>query len=268
MSRKFNLIKKAKMTGIPWIFILAWGIPIGILVITLSSPKAKSFNLPEEPGKIIGGSIAYDGRFFWGTRILLSFGAEMKKEIIKFNSSGEEIKTFIPKKNFCGIAFDGERLWTADAVGSTDNLSDNGKFYTIDPETGKLMEQFAIHKDYMLEGITGSEHRLWVWGKHAEDENIVFLWQINPYSESILHEIELSPSIAASCSGITFFGGNIWAVVGMTNKEVLKITPQRGRIVETYDLSGEEINGIVTDGENILLADGEAHKLNTLDSYE
>ena len=268
MPPKLNLVRKFRGMRIPWIFILAWGVPLIILFITLVSPEAKSYKLPMEPGKIVGGSIAYDGRLFWGTRIMVSFGAEMKKEIVQFNSSGVIITTFIPEENFSGIAFDGDRLWTADAAGSADYLSDNGKFYTIDPETGKLMEQFAIHKDYLLDGITGSEHRLWVWGRHAEDKTAVFLWEINPYSESILHEIELSPNIVAACSGIAFFDGYIWAVVGLADKEVLKITPQRGRIVERLDLSDEEINGIATDGASVLLADGEAHKLYRLDTYE
>ena len=60
---------------------------------------------------------------------------------------------------------------------------------------------------------------------------------------------------------MTYIDGYIWVVGGLIKKEVLKIDPQSGEVVKRYDYSGRVINGIATDGENILLVDEEKNML-------
>ena len=74
----------------------------------------KSIPLPGKKGTGIGGTMAFDGKCFWGTRVPLSFKREAKKEIVKFDTFGEVIKTFTSKENFSDLTFDGKNIFFAD----------------------------------------------------------------------------------------------------------------------------------------------------------
>jgi hypothetical protein len=270
MTSEVNLKKERKRWKfkLPWIFILAWGIPLIILFTGLLNSGDGNIDLPESPGKIIGGSIAFDGRYYWATRILLSFGAEIKREIVKFDPKGDVCSIFTPTHDFRGLAYDGEQLWTADAVGSEDFLNDDGGFYIIDQESGQFVKKFSIQRDYMVDGLAASRQALWVLGRTVEQPDKVFLWEIDPHIKSITNEAELSDELIISCSGITFLNGYVWALVGSAEKEVLKISPHDGRIVKRYDFSGDDINGITNNGNQIFIADGGEHQLLVLDTGE
>lgn len=260
--------KKRKRLKLPWIMIIAWGIPLIVFFSVLLSSDDEYIDLPQSRGKIIGGSIAFDGRYYWATRIIISFGAEIKREIVQFDPSGDIKHIFVPEQDFRGLAYDGELLWSADATGSEDYLSDNGRFYIIDQESGQFIEKFAIQKDYLLDGIAAGRQKLWVLGRHAEQPSRIFLWEIDPHIKSIINEMELSEEMRMPCSGITFLEGYIWAVVGSAKKEVVKISPYDGRILKRYDFTDSEINGITNNGHKILLADGDQHQFFALDTED
>jgi hypothetical protein len=260
--------KRRRTFKIGLIFSLSWIIGLVVFFITFFSRDDDYIEVAHEPGMVIGGSIAYDGRYYWATRLLVSFGAEIKREILQFTAAGDIEFFFTPQHDFRGLAFDNERLWTAEAYGSQDYLSDKGNFYTIDRTSGQFTGQFAIHRDYLLDAITAGNGRLWVLGRYDTQEKRVFLWEIDHYIGSIVHEVEISDNIKIPCSGIAFLDGYVWAVVGSIDREVVKISPQDGRILESHDFSGYEINGIASDGNTILLADGDKNQLRALEAFE
>ena len=260
--------KKRKRIKIGGIFFILWAIPLVVFLITLLSEDNDYIDVPDIPGKMIGGSIAYDGRYYWATRIEISFGAAIKKEIVQFGPSGDVYHIFTPTQDFCGIAYDGERLWTADAAGSADYLSDDGNFYIIDQESGQFIEKFAIHRDYLLDGLTAGAGKLWVLGRYSEQQDRVFIWAVDYHIRSITHEVEVSKNSMMCCSGIAFLDGYIWAVLGPAGDEVVKISAHDGRIVQRYGLSETEINGIASDGHRILIVDRLTHQLYTLKGTE
>lgn len=263
MGIEVNLRKKKKprRSRFGWMFFLPWLIPVIIVFITLVSENGDHIDIPDTPGKIIGGSIAYDGRYYWATRILVSFGAEIKREIIQFDPSGEVYHIFTPEKDFRGLAYDGERLWTADANGSEEYLSGDGNFYVIDQESGQFMTKFTIDRNYLLDGLTAGDGNLWVMGRYSDQQSRVFLWVIDQHVRSIIHEVEVSKDILTPCSGIVFLDGYIWAVVGFAGREIVKISPRDGRILIRQEFPDTEINGIATDGHQILVVDNYAHQL-------
>jgi|GEM_PF-3374296 len=270
MCAQINLKQKKKRRAFPgWLIFVAAGVVNGVIIlvsVVLSRPEYY-IPLPEPQGKIVGGSIAFDGEFFWTARMLVSFGAETSHEIVQFDAEGNVINVFRPERDFRGLAFDGTRLWTADAAGSGNYIM-NGKFYTVDMGNGRLVEQFTINRDYFLDGIGASEYRLWVVGRYRVEESGAFLWEIDQYTRTIAHEVTLPAGDLQTCSGITYFKDHIYAVVGIVHKEVLKISTYEGRIIERFDFSGRQINGITNNGNDILVADGEEHKFLTLNDNE
>jgi hypothetical protein len=270
MGTEVNLRKnkKRRKSRFGWMFFLPWLIPVIIVFITLISENDNYIDIQNIPGKIIGGSIAFDGRYYWATRILVSFDAEVKREIVQFDPSSDVYHVFTPEYDFRGLAYDGEHLWTADATGSQEYLSGDGNFYIIDQESGQFLTKFTIDRDYLLDGLTAGNGMLWVLGRYSEQQNRIFLWTIDQHIRSITHEVEMQKDLITPCSGIAFLDGYIWAVVGLAGREVVKISPHDGRIVQRYDFSESEINGITTDGKQIFIVDGEVHQLYALDIAE
>ncbi len=238
-------------------------INIALICLVGCSNGKEGICLPEDEGMIIGGSIVFDGNYFWCTRVPSETRSDRKKEIIKFNQSGEVICTFTPKENFRELAFDGENLWTADASGPGPArfFGYGGNFYTIESETGILNKQFTISETYgSLRGLAASEDRLWAFIE-MDYENLIIV-EITLESKSIVKRIRLPKRVR--CSGMAYIDGYLWLVSGLIKKEVLKLDPQSGEVVKRYDYAGRVINGIATDGENIFLVDGERNILLTL----
>jgi hypothetical protein len=268
MSAQVNLINKMKKRKFP-----LWGAVIGIALVNIfiflfiseSETNGHSIPLPEAQSRIIGGSIAHDGESFWATGMLITFGARTERDIIQFDKDGKVLNVFTPEQDFCGLAFDGTRLWTADAAGSGPYAL-NGKFYTVDRGNGRLVEQFTINRDYLLDGIAASEYRLWVIGRYRGGDTQVFLWEIDQYSKAIAHEVALSKGDFVSCTGVTYFQDYLYAVVGVDYKQVVKISTYEGRVVNRFDFSERDIYGITNDGKDVLVADGSARALLTLDA--
>ena len=268
MSAQVNLLNKIKRRKFP-----IWGIFVAVALVNIliflfvakEEPDEHGIPLPEAQCRVIGGSIAYDGESFWATGMLVTFGSKTERDIVKFDNEGNVLDVFTPEQDFCGLAFDGTRLWTADAAGSGP-FALNGKFYTVDRESGRLVEQFTITRNYLLDGIAASEYRLWVIGRYYGEETEIFLWEIDQYSRTIAHEVALSVSDFMSCTGITYFREYLYAVVGIDHKQVLKISTYEGRVIERFDYSGCDLYGIANDGKHVLVADGSARALFTLDA--
>jgi hypothetical protein len=271
MGVRANLVPKKKRRAFPFwsIFMVVGLVNLGIfLLVFTTQDNDQGIPLPEAQCRILGGSIAFDGETFWATAMLITFGAKTDQDIVQFDNEGKVINVFTPEQDFCGLAFDGERLWTADAVGSGLYIMTGGKFFTVDMGSGRLVEQFTINRQYMVDGIAASEYQLWVIGRYRDREGQVFLWEIDQYSKSIAHEITLPAADFLSCSGITYFKDYIYAVVGIDRKQVLKISTYEGRIVERFDFTGREIYGITHDRNDVLVADGKAKRLFSLITEE
>lgn len=223
----------------------------------------KVIPLPEDENWGIGGSMAFDGNYFWGMRIPRSFTSEKSKEIVRFDELGQVVNIYTPEQNFSELAFDGKNVWTTDAFGSDiAAIEFNGNFYIIDPETGILKKQFRIYEDYMVDALAASGDRLWVYANHAgEEAHDKFILEIDIGAGAIINVMSYPEDISSTCSGMTYAGGHLWLTTGLIKHEVIKMNPQTGEIVKKYDFTGRVINGITTDGKNIYLADGEKHVL-------
>jgi len=116
--------------------------------------------------------------------------------------------------------------------------------------------------------LLGSSPAGLIMGRVVGQPDKVFLWEIDLHIGSIINEAELPDELIMSCSGITFLDGYVWAVVGSAEKEILKISPHDGRIVKRYDFSGDDINGITNNGDQIFIADGVEHQLLVLETGE
>lgn len=268
MGLQINLDPKIKKRVFP-----IWGIAVAIglvnlvvfLVIKQSETEEYSIPLPGNQSRVIGGSIAFDGQSFWAAGMVVTFGARHERDIVQFDEEGMVLNVFTPAQDFCGLAFDGTNLWTADAAGSGPH-SMSGAFYTVDRESGRLIEQFAMNRDCLLDGIAASEYRLWVIGRYRDREKEVFLWEVDQYSESIAHEVALPAEDLMYCTGITYFKEHIYAVADVDHRQVLKISTYDGRIVERYDYSWRRIYGITNNGKEVLVADGGAKNLYVLEN--
>ncbi len=217
--------------------------------------------IQEEEGTLMGGSMAFDGIYFWAMSIDKGFKSTAGKKINKIDKSGKIVSSFNPKENISGdIAFDGENLWTGYAFGwETGRMySDHGAIYLIDPETERLTNKFTIPEYFDdLEGLAANSSTLWVMvmKRDEEDKRVEYIYEIDLESESIESIIKLDEFL--DCTGMSYLDGHLWVLGGFFHKKVFKVEPGSGEIIEEYDFEMRIINGIVSTGKEIYLFDEE-----------
>lgn len=238
-------------------------IPVAVLFATLSiisgcGAGEKQIPMPRVENALIGGSMAYDGKYFWATQVPRLSHVEEDRKIIKFDDSGTLISSFTPEENFHDITYDGQHLWTATVFGweTGRHYGEHGYFYTIDPETGELTAQFMISQVYdWLEGLTAGEDRLWA---AVQIEREMFLFEIDIELGTVMNTIQL-PDI--SVIAIAYAKNHLWVVAGFLKHSIIKMNPHTGEIIKEYDYPGRVLNGIVAVDNDIFLVDGEKNML-------
>lgn len=218
----------------------------------------KQIPMPVVENALIGGSMAYDGKYFWATQVPRLSHLEEDRKIIQFDDSGTLINSYAPEENFHDVTFDGEHLWTATVFGweAGRYYGEHGYFYTIDPETGELTPQFMISQVYdWLEGLTAGEGRLWA---AVKIEHAMFLFEIDPTLGVVVNTIQL-PDI--SVTAIAYAKNYLWVAGGFLKHEVVKINPHTGEVIKEFDYTGRILNGIVAVDNDIFLVDGEKNVL-------
>ena len=221
--------------------------------------------IQEEEGTLMGGSMAFDGTYFWVMSIDKGFKSKAGKKINKIDKSGQIVSSFKPKENIRGdIAFDGKNLWTGYTFGwETGRMySDHGVIYLIDPETEKLTNKFTIPEYFDdLEGLAADGKTLWamVMKRDEEGKRIEYIYEINLGSESIENIVKLDEFLG--CTGMSYLDGYLWVLGGFLSKKVFKIEPGSGEIVKERDFELRVINGIVSTGKEIYLFDEETDVL-------
>lgn len=209
----------------------------------------KDTSIPKEGER---SCLGFDGNCFWIFRILgelrsMSDINKLKPQLVKLNRSGKIIDTFGVDETILGLAFDGENLW---AVCET---LQSKVFYTIEPETGELVEEFAVPSmSYGTKGLAATTDKLWLFASEEKGRGI---YEIDIASRSVGKRIELPYLLPG---GITYADGTLWVGAAGSRGGVLRIDPESGEIVRKYDLAHCYIFGLTTDGKDIFM--GEADK--------
>lgn len=221
----------------------------GTLSVFVGCGGQKDTTIPKDGER---SCLGFDGNCFWIFRILgklrsLSDIDKLKPQLVKLNRSGKIINTFDVNETVSGLAFDGENLW---AVCET---LESEVFYTIEPEAGELVTQFAVPSmGYDTEGLAAGSDKLWLF---VSEEKGRCIYEIDIASRSVGNRIEL-PYLTPG--GITYADGTLWVGDAGSRGEVLRIDPESGEIVRKYDLAHGYIFGLTTNGRDIFI--GEADK--------
>ncbi|MBD3370909.1 hypothetical protein GF402_11190 [Candidatus Fermentibacteria bacterium] len=245
--------------------VVATALTVGILLIGAcgrgggSGPSSIEIN--EEPGTLIGGSMAFDGTHIWTMSITQGFDTNAVRKIIKINMNGEIVDSFQPDENISGdLCFDGETLRTGYAFGWEAGAvyADHKAIYAIDPETKELTNEFSLPEFFDdLDGLTATPGTLWAMVMKRDEERVrvEYLYKIDLVTRRTLEKYEFTEF--NSCTGIAFLDGDIWALTGTFSKDLFQIDTQTGTIENVYDLEYNVINGILSMNEGIYLFDEE-----------
>lgn len=220
-----------------------------------------SIEINEEPGTLIGGSMAFDGTHIWTMSITRGFDTTGVKKIIKIDMNGEIVDSFEPDENISGdLCFDGETLRTGYAFGweAGSVYADHKAIYTIDPETKELTNEFSLPEFFDdLDGLAATPGTLWamVMKRNEEGVRVEYLYKIDLVTRRTLEKYEFREF--NSCTGIAYLDGDVWALTGTFSKELFQIDTQTGTIENVYDLEYDVINGILSMNGGLYLFDEE-----------
>ena len=141
-----------------------------------------------------------------------------------------------------GMAFDGSRLWTANASGSVSIATLQEPPFPVVTVSAGFSQLIGILYDgvnmWVSDGVAGKVHRL--------DENGAILQSV---------------TVGSNPGRMVYDGTNLWVVNGASNS-VSVIVAATGAVAFTLDQvgpAGGELAGIAFDGERILVADQENH---------
>lgn len=136
-----------------------------------------------------------------------------------------------------GLAFDGRRLWVADAF--------DDRIYAIDAETSKVVKSFET-PGYDPEGLTWDGEYLW----HIDSgENLIY--RLDPDSGAAIKIIESS---TADPRDIAWDGKFIW-VVDHKKNILMKVSPVDGAAAKFFPSPATEPTGITFDGKYLWVTD-------------
>jgi hypothetical protein len=136
-----------------------------------------------------------------------------------------------------GLAYDGSRLWVADAI--TDRI------YAIDPETGKVLTSFES-PGYEPEGLAWDGTGLW-----CSDSAEKLLYRLDVDTGAAVKVVE---SCTANPRDLAWDGRFLW-VADHKDDVLMRVSPVDGAAVKFFATPAEEVTGVTFDGRYLWVAD-------------
>jgi hypothetical protein len=218
-----------------------------------------SIDIAEEPGTLIGGSMAFDGTHIWAMSITAGYDTSAVVKINRIDMNGDIVDSFEPAESISGdLAFDGQTLRCGYPFGweTGTYYADHCGIYIIDTETCQLSLEFSIPRYFDdLDGLASAPGTLWVMvmERTEEGQRQEYLCEIDLDTKLIVREF-MYPDLY-NCTGIAHQDGFIWVLEGFGSKRLVKIDSATGEVIEDHDLGFRILNGIVSMNGNIYLFD-------------
>jgi transglutaminase-like putative cysteine protease/glutamine cyclotransferase len=157
---------------------------------------------------------------------------------ISHSAPGDVLSKHQAPGRFCtGLAFDGERLWTADY--HTDSL------YQIDPGNGAVQATLPS-PGFWPTGLAWDGEALW-----NADRKQSKLFKIDPKTGTILRTLDAP---GASPSGLTWDGNTLWVCDDRSNM-ISKLDLDDGTAIERFQAPASSPQGLTFDGRYLWCSD-------------